>query len=172
MLFRSKTEREMERSVTYTAALDAIARGDAQESQQLLTEMATAAPASGYGVLSRLQEAGVKARAGDVAGAAAIYDAMSADSRIDPLFRDLGTVLSGLATLDAADPAALAARLKPIADGKGPWRFTATELSGFVALKTGDRKSAQELFSRIANDPRAPEEARARAAAMASTLAG
>lgn len=165
-----KAEREMERSAVYTEALDAIGRGDAAESQRLLSEMTAFAPSSGYGVLARIQDAGLKAKAGDLAGAAAIYDTLANDSKVDPLFRDLGTVLYGLVALDTVDPALLAPRLKPLADGKGPWRFTALEVSGYLALKTGDKAGARDLFSRIANDAQAPEEARGRAAAMASTL--
>ena len=165
-----KTEREMERSGLYAAALEAIGRGDTEETQRLFTEMTAAAPASGYGVLARLQDAGIKAKAGDAAGAATIYDALANDSHVDPLFRDLGNVLYGLVALDSAEPAALDAHLKPLADGKGPWRFTAIEIEGYLALKAGDKPRARDFFSRIANDARAPDEARGRAAAMASTL--
>lgn len=166
-----KTEREMERSGIYAAALEALGRGDTEETQRLFGEMTATAPASGYGVLSRLQEAGLKAKAGDMAGAAAVYDALANDTKVEALFRDLGTVLYGLVALDTVDPALLDTRLKPLADGKGPWRFTATEIEGYLALKTGDKAHARDLFSRIANDARAPDEARARAAAMSSTLA-
>ena len=165
-----KTEREMERSGIYAAALEAIGRGDTEETQRLIAEMTASGPASGYGVLARLQEAGLKAKAGDAAGAAALYDALANDSHVDPLFRDLGTVLYGLVALDTVDPAALDAHLKPLADGKGPWRFTALEIEGYLALKTGNKSGARDFFSRIANDARAPDEARGRAAAMASTL--
>jgi hypothetical protein len=164
-------QHEMARAATYTQALDAINRGDAEESQRLLNEVMSTAPDSGYGVLARFQDAALKAKGGDSAGAAAIYDAISGDSGVDPLFRDLGTVLYALAALDSADPAQLAARLQPLADGKGPWRYTAMEASAFLALRTGDNDRARDLFSRIANDSQAPEEARGRAAAMASTLA-
>jgi hypothetical protein len=161
----------MERAAIYSQALEAINRGDADESQRLLNEITSAAPGSGYGTLSRLQEAALKAKGGDAAGAAAAYDAIAGDTRVDPLFRDLATVLYALSSLDSADPAQLAARLQPLADGKGPWRYTAMEASAYLALRTGDNDRARDLFSRIANDSQAPEEARGRAAAMASTLA-
>jgi hypothetical protein len=163
---------EMERSAVYAQALDAINRGDTAESQRLLGEVTAAAPASGYVILARFQDAAMKAHGGDVAGAAAIYDSIAKDTRVDPLFRDLGVVLYGLSSLDTGDPAALAARLKPLADGNGPWRYTAMEVSGYLALRADDKDRARDLFSRIANDPRAPQEARSRAAAMASTLGG
>lgn len=165
-----KANRELERSATYAAALDAIGQGDARQAQEFLDAVTKAAPASGYGVLSRLQEAALKAKAGDNAAAAAVYRALADDSRVDPLFRDLGLVLYGLATLDTADPAKLTAEIKPLADGSGPWRFTAIEIEGYLALRTGDKAKAGELFSSIANDPHAPQEAQARAAAMASSL--
>lgn len=167
-----KSERELERATVYAQALDAINRGDADESQRLLGEITSESPASGYGILGRFQDAALKARAGDAAAAAAIYDGIGTDSRVDPLFRELGTVLYALSTLDSADPAQLAGRLAPIADGKGPYRYTAMEASAYLALRGDDKDRARDLFSRIANDPRAPDEARSRAAAMASTLGG
>jgi hypothetical protein len=165
-----KAEHELARATAYTQALDAINRGDADESQRLLNQITSAAPGSGYGILARFQDAALKAKGGDAAGAAAIYDAIAGDTQVDPLFRDLGTVLSALTSLDSADPAQLAGRLQPLADGKGPWRYTAMEASAFLALRTDDKDRARDLFSRIANDSQAPEEARGRAAAMASTL--
>src|SRR4051812_2463596 len=75
------TQREMERSTTYATALDAINRGDADQAAQLLANVTTAGPSSGYGVLARFQEAALKARAGDTAGASAAYDAIAGDSR-------------------------------------------------------------------------------------------
>jgi hypothetical protein len=167
-----KAERELERSTVYTQALEAINRGDTEESQRLLKEVTATAPSSGYAALARFQEAALIAHGGDLAGAAAIYDAVAGDTRIDPLFRDLGTVLYALASLDSADPAQLDARLAPLADGKSPWRYTALETRGYLALRGDDKTRARDLFSRIANDPNAPEEARSRAAAMASTLGG
>jgi len=165
-----QTQRNLDRSTVYTAALDAINRGDAEQSQRLLDEVTSAAPSSGYGALARLQEAALKTKSGDAAGAAAIYDSIAGDSRLDPLFRDLGVVLYALATLDTGDPAALTARLKPIADGQGPWHPSAVEISAYLALRTGDKAHAHDLFTQLADDPSAPQELRARAAAMASTL--
>jgi hypothetical protein len=171
MMWRQyKSEHEMERSTTYASALDAINRGDSEQASRLLGEVTTSGARSGYGVLARLQDAALKARAGDAAAAAAIYDGISADSGVDPLFRDLGQVLSALTLFDTADPAQLAARIQPLADGNGPWRFSAKEIAGHLALKSGDTARAKTLFSQVSDDPRAPEEARARAAAMASTL--
>jgi hypothetical protein len=46
------------------------------------------------------------------------------------------------------------------------------EASAYLALRGNDNDRARDLFSRIANDPQAPEEARGRAAAMASMLGG
>ncbi|HTI87420.1 MAG TPA: tetratricopeptide repeat protein [Alphaproteobacteria bacterium] len=166
-----KSEREMTRSTTYAAALDAINRGNSEEASQLLGQVTAAGGASsGYGVLARLQDGALKAKGGDAAGATAIYDGIAADSGVDPLFRDLARILSALTSFDTADPAQLAGRLQPLAEGNGPWRFSAKEISAHLALKAGDTARAKTLFAQIADDPRAPEEARSRAAAMASTL--
>ncbi|HTI87215.1 MAG TPA: tetratricopeptide repeat protein, partial [Alphaproteobacteria bacterium] len=100
-----KTERDMERATTYAAAIDAINRGDTEQASSLLGQVTGKGAASGYGALARLQDAALKARAGDSAGAATVYDGIAADTGVDPLFRDLAQVLSALTVFDTADPA-------------------------------------------------------------------
>lgn len=167
-----RATRDLERSTVYATALDAINSGDTAKSESLLEEVTKSSASSGYGTLARLQEAALKAKSGDAAGAAAIYDSLARDSRVDPVFRDLATILYAFASLDTADPAALTARLKPLADGNSPWRASAIEASAYLALRTGDKAHAHDLFAQLADDASAPQEIRSRAAAMASTLGG
>lgn len=167
-----RTSRNLGLSTTYASALAEVDNGSKDKAEALLGDVIKSAPSSGYGTLARLQQAALKAKAGDTKGAAAIYDAISKDTGVDPSFRDLGTILYALTVLDTADPAQLAARLKPLADGNGPWRASAIEASAYLALRTGDKAHAHQLFAQLADDESAPQEVRARAAAMASTLGG
>ena len=56
----------------------------------------------GYGMLARIQEAGLLAKTGDTAAAIAAYDAIAGDSGADKLYRDLAVILA--AGLEVNDP--------------------------------------------------------------------
>ena len=58
---------------------------------------------AGYRTLARLQEAGLKAANGDLAGASRLWDAVAADSSADPLLRDLANLQWAIHHLDTAD---------------------------------------------------------------------
>jgi hypothetical protein len=52
----------------------------------------------------------------------------------------------------------------------GPWRHSARELAGLIALKAGDTPKARDLFKKIADDLGAPQGMRARAAQLLAVL--
>src|SRR5690242_17076466 len=114
---RYRTSRNLDLSTTYASALAEVDNGSKDKAQALLGDVVKRSPSSGYGTLARLQQAALKAKAGDAKGAAAIYDTISKDTSVDPAFRSLGTILYAFTVLDTADPAQLAQRLKPLADG-------------------------------------------------------
>ena len=74
----------------------------------------TSAP-EGYRTLARLREAALKADAGDLPGALALWDQVAADASADPLLRDLASLLWAEHQIDSGDPALLEARLKALA---------------------------------------------------------
>lgn len=142
--------------------------GDLAKADAALANIADAG--GGYGALASLERAAVKAKAGDTDGAAKIYDAMVADSGTPSALRDLARLLKVMRLVDSGDPAALASDLAPLMAPENPWRFTATELTAVLALKSGDQKHATELFTQLADDQAAPSSLRARAAEMAAAL--
>jgi hypothetical protein len=75
-----------------------------------------------------------------------------------------------LLTLDSADPDALRARIAPLADVGGPWRYTATEIMASLARRKGDLNSAAQYYKSLADDIGAPQSIRARAAEMLATI--
>lgn len=120
----------------------------------------------GYATLARLREAKLRADAGDREAAIAIYDALAADSAVEPLFRDLAALYSVRMQVDGGDPATLNARLSPLAVDGNPWRYTARELQAVVAMNSGDNSAAREIFTRLADDMDTPDSLRARATEM------
>jgi hypothetical protein len=125
---------------------------------------------SGYRTLARLRAAALRAEAGDGEGALREWDAISRDNGIDPLYRDLATLLWGLHSVDSGDPAAIEARLAPLAGG--PWRASADEVRALVALKRNDTEAAKRILTGLTTDPLAPQGVRDRAGRLLAGLNG
>jgi hypothetical protein len=124
----------------------------------------------GYRVLALLQQAALKAKAGDPSGAAAIYDQLASDSHVDRPFQDLATVLSALVTFDKADPATLDKKLAPLSAEGAAFRPSALELRGLLAVKRGDFKTGKQYFQQLADDITAPGGLRQRATQILAWL--
>ena len=163
-----KREREAE-GARYVAAADLVRNGKTDEAQAAFAGIATSTT-SGRAVLARLEAAGLKAKAGDAAGALSAYDAIAADSSIDRSFRDLATILSAINGLKAGDAKAIVDRLKPLTDAGSPWHGSALELTALAQLKGGDKEAARSTYQKLADDLSAPQSLRARAAEMVAAL--
>ncbi len=157
-------------TVDLAAAL-ALAREDSAAGAQALLAVADEA-GGGRAMLARLYRAAFLAEAGDRGGAVATYRGVAADGSVPQVWRDLALLMAVLHDLDTDDPAILAAELAPLAEPDNPWRFSAQELSGLLALRDGDRERARALFTRLADDPAAPAAVRDRAAELSVLLTG
>ena len=124
----------------------------------------------GYALLGRFQIAAGKADAGDAAGAESVYLEIAGDAGVDSLYRDAATLLSVMNAPDGSDAGALQGRLAPLADGTGPWRALALELSAALDLKAGDRAAAAAKLQEIIELDDTPPELRQRAAQLAEVL--
>ena len=69
-----------------------------------------------------------------------------------------------------ADPQKVIDRLKPLAEGDSPWRYTALDLTAAAKLKAGDNAGALDIYKKLAADAAAPEGVRGRAAEMVTVL--
>jgi hypothetical protein len=167
---RYQQHREAQLAEQYGAAIALTdpSTGDLAKADAALADIVDAG--GGYGALAALERAAVKAKAGDIDGAAKIYDALAADGGAPTALRDLAKLLKVIRLVDSGDPATLTASLAPLMAPENPWRFTATELTAILALKSGDQKHATELFTQLADDQTAPSSLRARAAEMAAAL--
>ena len=121
-----------------------------------------------YGLLARLQAEALKAKGADKEGGLAALSAIAADGSVEPVYRDLATVLGGLYGVDEAKPDETIARMKPLADG--PWHFTALEVTALAQLKAGDKAGALKTYQGLADDLTAPASLRSRATEIASGL--
>lgn len=157
--------------VEFFAATALAVSGDRDKAIPAFDALAKSA-SGGYGVLSRMREAALKAEAGDRDGAAAAYRAVAEDGGAPKELRDIAHLLASLQMLEKLDPTELDRQLAVLRADANPWRYTALELAAIAAMKTGDNGKARELFARIADDPAAPTGVRGRAAEMVSALGG
>lgn len=135
-------------------------------------EAVAAGAPQGYRTIALLRAAALKAETGDRDGALALYDRVAGDSALDPLYRDFASLMWVLRSLDSGDPAALAARIAPVARAEGPWSASARELAALVQLRAGQREEARRALEALAADVTAPRGIRDRAGRIAAGLAG
>ena len=101
--------------------------GDGRKAAELEFEQVAATGNAGYRTLARLRAAALKQDAGDAAGAEALWTQVAGDASADPLLRDAAVLQSVLHQIDSGDPAALRARLAPLAAPDNPWHALAEE---------------------------------------------
>jgi hypothetical protein len=156
-------------SMRYSSALSLVREGKDAEAAKVFALVAQ--ESGGYGALASFEEAELLAKSGDHKGAAAAYDRIAAKAGIDPVFRELATLLSVMQGLPDTDPHSVIDRLAPMISPGNPWRSTALELTAAARLEAGDKSGALETYKTLADDLAAPQGTRARAAEMAAALA-
>ncbi|MBL6454726.1 tetratricopeptide repeat protein [Belnapia sp. T6] len=140
---------------------------DAKAAADRFAAIAAEAP-PGYRSLARLRAAALKAESGDRDGALALWEEIARDGSIEPLYRDLATLMWGLHSLDAGDPSAIESRLAPLASG--PWRASVQEVRALAALKRGATEEAKTLLTPLTTDPAIPQGLRDRAGRLLAEI--
>lgn len=161
-------QRQIE-SQRYVAAGQTLSDGDPSLAAQQFGSLADDA-GDGYGALARLREADALAKAGDVTGAVATLDRLADDGGADAAFRDLARLFTVYQLMDSASREELDSRLAPLLSEQSPWRASARELSGLIALRAGETFAARDLFTAIVEDSASPSSARSRAAGMLAII--
>ena len=156
-------------SMRYSSALSLVRDGKAAEAAKVFAVIAP--EGGGYATLASFEEAELLAKSGDRKGAAAAYDRIAETGGLDPVFRQLATLLSVMQGLPDTDPHSVIDRLAPMTSPGNPWRSTALELTAAARLQAGDKSGALEVYKTLADDLGAPQGTRARAAEMAAALA-
>jgi len=155
-----------------TSELLAVSKTSADTSKNIeaLQKFADSNAASNQAAFALLHAGALAADENDKAKAATLFDQVAADTKIDPAFRQLGDLLSVQAQLDSADPATLSARLQPLTEEHATWRYSALEAEGYLALKSGDKDKAKQIFTTLSQDARAPQSIGARASDILRSL--
>jgi hypothetical protein len=163
-------------AMDYVAAMNltgAMAAGNSEARRNAgigaFATLAARAPL-GYATLALLREAGLKADAGDLPGAAALWDKVAGDTSVDPLLRDLASLLWAQHALDTADPSLIEVRLKALAVADNPWHALAEEQLALLDLRRGKPDQARAALSVLAQDATAPDGVRGRASALLSRI--
>ncbi len=115
---------------------------------------------------AQLHAAALAVANGNKDKAVQIYDSIASDHKANSAFRQLADLLAVQAQIDSGNPAALEKRLQPLLAENAPWRFTAMEYDGYLALRTGDKAKAKQIFTELAQNASAPQSLSARAADM------
>lgn len=149
-------------SEQYQAAVASLEAGRQEAALQELENLKANAE-HGYDLLSALQAASVMVSSGRVDEGLAAYDAIAANSGYEKRYRDYAALMAAMVVLDQARYGEARDRLAPLIDEGGFWSFSARELSGLMALETGDWETANEIFTDLNIDQNAPQELRARA---------
>ncbi|HEV2300703.1 MAG TPA: tetratricopeptide repeat protein [Stellaceae bacterium] len=156
-------------SLTYASAFALVGAGKNADAAKVFA--AIAGEGGGYAVLAPFEEAAVLAKSGDEKGAVGVYERLARQADVDPVFRDLATLLAVMHELPGQDPKALIGRLKPLTAAGNPWRPTALELTAIAEIDAGDKTQAAAIYRQLAAEPATPGNLRARAAQMAAALA-
>lgn len=156
---------------TFLAAAEgAAAEGaDLSAAARRFLQVANDAPA-GYRTLARLRAAALQAETGDLAGALAGWEALSRDGAVDPLYRDLATLMWALHSVDTAEPGLVEARVLPLAADGAPWRASAREVLAMLAIRRGNTEQARRSLEAILADSATPQGVRDRAGRLLGGL--
>lgn len=158
-------DKQRDETSRLVVALSQPDQDPAKTVETLTTVAADAEP--GVATIAQLNAAGLLARSGKLDESAAVLDGVSAKAG-DASYRDLATLLSVMQQLDSGDAAQLQSRLQPLSTDGNPWRHSARELQGLLAVRSGDKDKARTLFQQIADDAQAPSGIRTRAAELAA----
>jgi hypothetical protein len=148
-----------------------LQEGKKDEAAALFANLAERS-SGGYRVLSRFHQAALRADSGDMGGAVSLYEELAQDAGLDGTLREAAEIFVVMLQLDDAksDGVAMQTRLEPLMKADGAWRHAARELSGLLALRSGDGNAARGHFRKIADDLDAPQGMRARAVQVLAVI--
>jgi len=158
-----------ERAEQLVIALDKLESGQTDAAYATLAPLAKDG-GDGSQAAARLLQAAIAGRKGNVDAAAALYQAVAADSSAPKPYRDLATVRGVALRFDHMTPEDVVARLKPLAAPGDPWFGNAGELLAVAHLKQGHKDLAGPLLVAIARDTRVSESLRGRTRQLAGLL--
>ncbi|MEX2408419.1 MAG: tetratricopeptide repeat protein, partial [Rhodovibrionaceae bacterium] len=131
-----RQDQQLEESVRYSSAMDAIGSGNAQQGIAELEALAEDG-SYGYSELAAFEAARARIEAGEVEVGVAAYREIAADGSADPSLRAMARFLAVMNGLEQGNPADLQAELAPLIEARNPLRPAALQLSAMIALQQG-----------------------------------
>ena len=169
--WRDKADSESEAAaMKYLAAEQLSVEGKPADAVAQFSKLAQETDIEGYALMARMKEAATRLETGDRTGAIAAYDALAADSGLDPLLRDVSSLKAALLLFDTASADELKLRLMPLAKEDSPVRHSAKEALAFIAMRENSLDAARAQFQELADALDAPRGVRARAAEILDSL--
>jgi hypothetical protein len=161
-------------SLTYENIVHSVERQTPALTEDTAKALAEAEPklTPGYRLLSILQRAAVAVEAKKYTDAIALLDAVAKDPAASKEMRAVALLKSSYLQAESLSLADMRARVESLAVPESGFRFSAEELLGYAAYRTGDLKTARDYFTAILSDPAAPRGVRERAQDMAGLVAG
>ena len=143
--------------------------GKTSEANKIFQSLIEGGP-QGYQVLSKFRLAANSAADGQVDEAVKLYDELAKSGSVDKLLQDFAQIQAAMLLIDKADPNQIKSRIGQLSEGSGPWRFSAQEMKGLSAYRSGDKKLAEDYYSKLIGAPGVPLNIRQRAEMMLSLL--
>jgi hypothetical protein len=161
-------------SLTYQGIMHSGEQNVPAMTEATVKALAAAEPklSPGYRLVSMLQRAAFYVQARNYPEAIALLDAVAKDSAASKEMHDVAVLKSAYLQAESLSLADMRTRIEALAVPENAFRFSAQELLGYVAFRTGDLKSARDYFSAILSDPTAPSGLRQRSIDMMGLIAG
>lgn len=125
----------------------------------------------GYRVLAKLQRAAALVGARQMDDATRLYRQVADDKSAPKTLRDLAAIKAAYLQADVLTLADAKSRIAALTVPENAYRFSANEILGYVALRTGDDATALSYFQSVLSDPTAPQALRARVSDLAGLAA-
>jgi hypothetical protein len=139
------------------------------EARKALDDIAANGP-SGYAALAKLQIAAADRAAGRTKEALEAYEQLTRQGGVDPLLADYARLQIAMLSLDSASWTEMQNRLTALTAESNAWRFSARELLGLAAMKSGRTQEARDEFQRLVGDRNVPVGVSERARLMMALL--
>ena len=169
-----ETNKRCQMADKLTSAQEYLSAGETDKALAVLNILAGEGHAA-YQPLALFQKAGALLQAGTSAKtleAVTLYGQLSANTQLDPLWRDLAALLSIMNSIDQPDQKGedLLTRLTPLTSDQNPWRYFAREIKGLLLQRKGDAIQAAEVFAALVQDNQTPSGISMRARLMTQIL--
>jgi hypothetical protein len=144
-----------ESGARYEEAVTLVEQSKTADAEKLVAEIISGGHA-GYASLAQLQLAGIHLKANRPKDALAVFEALATSPSADADIKAFALLQAAALRIGEADFTELQNRLKPLAEGKTPWRFQASELLGTAAFKAGKSSEALLVLTPLLTDPETP----------------